>query len=95
MKKGIVLRICDFVKTFNREGSHRVFSLPEWDGNDHVGALFRRLPGVTDEMVGFLAIWIRSSVVKALRLFLPMWDTIPYRQRSGRYCSLHLKIHYL
>ena len=43
-------------------------SLPEWDGNDHVGALFRRLPGVTDEMVGFLSIWFRSSVAHWLHL---------------------------
>ena len=43
-------------------------SLPEWDGNDHVGALFRRLPEVTDEMVGFLAIWLRSSVAHWLHL---------------------------
>ena len=43
-------------------------SLHEWDGNDHVGALFRRLPEVTDEMVGFLAIWLRSSVAHWLHL---------------------------
>lgn len=37
-------------------------SLPQWDGENHVGRLFGRLPGVTTEQHSFLAIWLRSVV---------------------------------
>lgn len=39
-----------------------LMSLPEWDGRNHVGQLFGRLPGVTTEQHHFLAIWFRSAV---------------------------------
>lgn len=38
-------------------------SLPTWDGRNHVGALFGRIPGVTTEQHHLLAIWLRSAVV--------------------------------
>ena len=36
--------------------------LPAWDGENHVARLFSRLPGITTEQAGFLAIWLRSTV---------------------------------
>jgi predicted P-loop ATPase len=36
--------------------------LPQWDGQNHVGRLFERLPGVDSEQQSFLAIWLRSMV---------------------------------
>lgn len=39
-----------------------LMSLPAWDGNNHIGALFNRLPGITTEQHHFLAIWLRSAV---------------------------------
>ena len=46
---------------------HYLTELPEWDGNDHVGELFRRLPGLTDAHLSFLRIWLRSTVVHWLQ----------------------------
>lgn len=37
-------------------------SLPAWDGKNHVGRMFERLPGITTEQQYFLAIWLRSAV---------------------------------
>lgn len=37
-------------------------SLPAWDGKNHVGQLFGRLPGITTEHHHLLAIWLRSAV---------------------------------
>ena len=37
-------------------------SLPKWDGQNHVGKLFERLPGVDSELLGYLATWLRSVV---------------------------------
>lgn len=37
-------------------------SLPSWDGKNHVGEFFGRLPGITTEQHNFLATWIRSAV---------------------------------
>lgn len=37
-------------------------SLPKWDGQNHVSKLFERLPGVDSELLGYLAIWLRSVV---------------------------------
>lgn len=39
-----------------------LLSLPAWDGKNHVGTLFDRLPGVTTEQHHLLAIWLRSAV---------------------------------
>lgn len=39
-----------------------LLSLPAWDGRNHVGELFCRLPGVTAEQLQFLATWLRSAV---------------------------------
>lgn len=39
-----------------------LLSLPAWDGQNHVGELFARLPGITTEQHHFLAIWLRSAV---------------------------------
>lgn len=39
-----------------------LLSLPAWDGSDHVGEFFSRLPGVSAEQHHFLAIWLRSAV---------------------------------
>ncbi|MBQ9677394.1 MAG: helicase, partial [Prevotella sp.] len=36
--------------------------LPEWDGRNHVAQLFSRIPGISTEQHGFLAIWLRSTV---------------------------------
>lgn len=37
-------------------------ALPEWDGQNHIGQLFDRLPGITTEQQYFLSIWLRSAV---------------------------------
>lgn len=39
-----------------------LMSLPAWDGKNHVGQLFGRLPGTTTEQHHLLAIWLRSAV---------------------------------
>lgn len=36
--------------------------LPEWDGQNHIGALFGRIPGLTTELQYFASIWLRSTV---------------------------------
>ena len=41
--------------------------LPAWDGQNHIARLFNRLPGMTSEQQGFLAIWIRSMVAHWLQ----------------------------
>ena len=43
-------------------------SLPEWDGQNHVAKLFGRLPGISTEQEGFLAIWLRSAVAHWLQM---------------------------
>ena len=42
--------------------------LPQWDGQHHVAALFSRLPGISSEQHGFLAIWLRSAVAHWLQM---------------------------
>lgn len=39
-----------------------LLSLPAWDGQNHVGKLFSRIPGITTEQHHLLAIWLRSAV---------------------------------
>ena len=43
-------------------------SLPAWDGQNHVAKLFGRLPGISTEQEGFLAIWLRSAVAHWLQM---------------------------
>ena len=42
--------------------------LPRWDGQNHVARLFSRLPGLSSEQTGFLAIWLRSMVAHWLQM---------------------------
>ena len=42
--------------------------LPRWDGQNHVARLFGRLPGLSSEQLGFLAIWLRASVAHWLQM---------------------------
>ena len=42
--------------------------LPKWDGQNHVARLFERLPGVDSELMGYLAIWLRSAVAHWLQM---------------------------
>lgn len=42
--------------------------LPKWDGQNHVAQLFSRLPGISTELHGFLAIWLRSAVAHWLQM---------------------------
>jgi predicted P-loop ATPase len=42
--------------------------LPQWDGHNYVADLFSRLPGITSEQAGYLAIWLRSAVAHWLQL---------------------------
>ena len=42
--------------------------LPRWDGQNHVAQLFSRLPGLSSEQLGFLAVWLRSTVAHWLQM---------------------------
>ena len=42
--------------------------LPQWDGRNYVADLFSRLPGITSEQAGYLAIWLRSAVAHWLQM---------------------------
>ena len=42
--------------------------LPEWDGQNYIGQLFSRLPGITSEQQGYLATWLRSAVAHWLQM---------------------------
>ena len=42
--------------------------LPKWDGQNYVGRLFGRIPGVDSELEGYLSTWIRSAVAHWLQL---------------------------
>ncbi len=42
--------------------------LPQWDGKNHVGELFSRLPGISTEQMNFLTIWLRSMVAHWLQM---------------------------
>lgn len=37
-------------------------ALPQWDGHNHIGDLFGRIPGVTTEQQYFMSVWLRSMV---------------------------------
>ena len=43
-------------------------NLPEWDGQNHVAKLFGRIPGISTEQHGFLAVWLRSTVAHWLQM---------------------------
>ena len=42
--------------------------LPQWDGHSHVADLFNRLPGITSEQAGYLAVWLRSAVAHWMQM---------------------------
>ena len=42
--------------------------LPQWDGKNHVAAVFSRLPGLSTEQHSLLAVWIRSAVAHWLQM---------------------------
>ena len=42
--------------------------LPEWDGTNHIGQIFSRLPGLTSEQQGYLATWLRSAVAHWMQM---------------------------
>ena len=42
--------------------------LPRWDGQNHLGQLLSRLPGITSEQMNFLAVWFRSAVAHWLQM---------------------------
>ena len=42
--------------------------LPEWDGKNHIGLMFSRLPGLTSEQQGYLATWLLSAVAHWLQM---------------------------
>lgn len=43
-------------------------SLPQWDGQNHVGMLLKRLPGLSTEQTALLSIWMRSMVAHWLEM---------------------------
>jgi len=45
-----------------------LMALPTWDGKNHVGALFDRLPGIRSEQRYWLCIWLRSMVAHWLQM---------------------------
>ena len=55
------------VPTFNPISEY-LEHLPRWDGQNHVAKLFSRLPGISMEQVGFLSIWLRSTVAHWLQM---------------------------
>ncbi len=55
------------VPTFNPVQAY-LDNLPVWDGRNHVGELFSRLPGISTEQSAFLAIWLRSTVAHWLQM---------------------------
>ena len=42
--------------------------LPAWDGKNHIGQMFSRLPGITSEQQGYLATWLLSAVAHWLQM---------------------------
>ena len=57
----------DDIYTFNPIKDY-LDALPAWDGQNHVGRLFERLPGVDSEQQSFLAIWLRSMTAHWLQM---------------------------
>ena len=42
--------------------------LPAWDGQNHIGQLFSRLPGITSEVQGYYSTWLLSAVAHWLQM---------------------------
>jgi len=42
--------------------------LPQWNGQNHVADLFKRLPGISTEQLCFLSVWLRSAVAHWLQI---------------------------
>ena len=42
--------------------------LPQWDGENHVARLVSRIPGISSEQSGFIAVWLRSMVAHWLQM---------------------------
>ena len=55
------------VPVYNPIGDY-LKQLPRWDGKNHIGQLFGRLPGITTEQQGFLATWLLSAVAHWLQM---------------------------
>ena len=80
-------------------------SLPQWDGNDRVVGFIKRIPGVTDEQIELMKIWLRSVVAHWLAIDLEHGnETVPLligAQGCGkstfcvRFLPPHLRQYYL
>lgn len=57
----------DAVKSYNPIQEY-LHGLPAWNGNDEVGKMLNRLPGLTGEQNYFMRIWFRSTVAHWLQL---------------------------
>jgi len=52
--------------------------LPQWDGNNHIAALFSRIPGITSEQLSWCSTWFLSSGAHWLSLdMLHGNETVP------------------
>jgi predicted P-loop ATPase len=57
----------DDVPVFNPIGDYMKL-LPKWDGKNHIGELFGRLPGITSEKQAYLCTWFLSMVAHWLQM---------------------------
>ena len=48
--------------------AHWLASLPQWDGKNHVDALFNRIPGLHADQRYWLHVWLRSAVAHWLQM---------------------------
>lgn len=85
--------------------THYLNHLPQWDGQNHIGKLFGRIPGITTEQQYLLAIWLRSAVAHWLNMDMLHGNetviTLIGRQGCGKstFCARllpeHLRCYYL
>lgn len=85
--------------------THYLDHLPQWDGQNHIGKLFGRIPGITTEQQYLLAIWLRSAVAHWLNMDMLHGNetviTLIGRQGCGKstFCARllpeHLRCYYL